>query len=322
MIIYDKISTSYGRAFVDIGDYMAITKININDYYKKMLEGKDLSVPNVKSWKLIKDRNKNNLDGIALSEDNEGMSYGQLFSSWDETAKVLSALGISRSNGSRALVLMPNIASTAVVDYALDMTGAVCDFIDPTTGDDKIVRYIEDEKITDIISLDLLYAQSLKKISSRLKSDLGIKNIVLYHSSFMNLQMPKKVQALGKVIHSANRFDKNVVRMEDALKNVSYQQIDYDNEPIDTLSLITHTSGTTTGLGKPIPITDFNRNALIRNYELAEFLYEPGMTMMHFIPYFAGYGANNTAGLGLSQGLNLQQIPLFSPAKFGDYLDN
>ena len=44
------------------------------------------------------------------------------------------------------------------------------------------------------------------------------------------------------------------------------------------------------------------------------------MTMLHFIPYFAGYGAVNTAHLGLSQGLELQEIPLFNPNDFGKYL--
>lgn len=300
---------------------VSINKININDYYSKMLVGKDLSIPEVKSWRLIKDRNLARQDNVALSEDDKNITYGEMFESWDSMAKAFSALGMSRSNNSRVLVLMPNVAETASIDYALDMTGAVCDFIDPTTGSEKIERYVAEENITDIISLDLLYAQNLKSINDKLKNDLGVKNIVLTHSAFMLSQMPRKIQTLGGIVHFANKFDRRVLRLEDVLRNSRYQQIDYDQAGVDELSLITHTSGTTTGIGKPIPISDYNRNALIKNYELANFGYEPGMTMMHFIPYFAGYGANNTVGLGLSQGLNLQQIPLFSPAQFGYYLD-
>lgn len=300
---------------------MSINKININDYYSKMLVGKDLSIPEVKSWRLIKDRNLARQDNVALSEDDKNITYGEMFESWDSMAKAFSALGMSRSNNSRVLVLMPNVAETASIDYALDMTGAVCDFIDPTTGSEKIERYVAEENITDIISLDLLYAQNLKSINDKLKNELGIRNIVLTHSAFMLSQMPRKIQTLGGIVHFANKFDRRVLRLEDVLRNSRYQQIDYDQTGVDELSLITHTSGTTTGMGKPIPISDYNRNALIKNYELANFGYEPGMTMMHFIPYFAGYGANNTVGLGLSQGLNLQQIPLFSPGQFGYYLD-
>lgn len=300
---------------------MSINKININDYYSKLLAGKDLSIPDVKSWKLIRNRNLSRQNNVALSEDDKNITYGEMFELWDSMAKAFSALGMSRSNNSRVLVLMPNVAETASIDYALDMTGAVCDFIDPTTGPEKIERYVAEENITDIISLDLLYAQNLKSINDKLKNELGIRNIVLTHSAFMLSQMPRKIQTLGGIVHFANKFDRRVLRLEDVLRNSKYQQIDYDQAGVDELSLITHTSGTTTGMGKPIPISDYNRNALIKNYELANFGYEPGMTMMHFIPYFAGYGANNTVGLGLSQGLNLQQIPLFSPGQFGYYLD-
>lgn len=309
-----------GYAVGIYGDIVSMYKISIDEYYKSLLAGKDTSIPDVKSWKLIKDRNSSRLDNVALSEDEHKMSYGEMFEAWDDTARAFSALGISRNNNSRALVLMPNVAETAIIDYALDMTGAVCDFIDPTTGSEKIERYINDEKITDIISLDLLYAQSLKKVSSRLKDEFKVRNIVLYHSPFMNSQMPKKIQKIGKIVYHFNRFDGNVVRIGDALRNSKYQQIDYDTMTPSDLSLITHTSGTTTGMGKPIPITDFNRNALIKQHDLADIVFEPGQKILHFIPYFAAYGSVNTVHLGFSQGMELVQLPLFQPESFGKYL--
>ena len=299
---------------------MSINKININDYYSKLLAGKDLSIPDVKSWKLIRDRNLARHDNVALSEDDKNITYGEMFESCDNMAKAFSALGMSRSNNSRVLVLMPNVAETASIDYALDMTGAVCDFIDPTTGSEKIERYITEENITDIISLDLLYAQNLKNINAKLKNDLGIRNIVLTHSAFMLSQMPRKIQTLGGIVHFANKFDRRVLRLEDVLRNSRYQQIDYDQAGVDELSLITHTSGTTTGMGKPIPISDYNRNALITQHDLANLVFEPGKKILHFIPYFAAYGSVNTTHLGFCQGMELVQLPLFKPEDFGKYL--
>lgn len=299
---------------------MSINKININDYYSKLLAGKDLSIPDVKSWKLIRDRNLARHDNVALSEDDKNITYGEMFELWDSMAKAFSALGMSRSNNSRVLVLMPNVAETASIDYALDMTGAVCDFIDPTTGSEKIERYITEENITDIISLDLLYAQNLKSINDKLKNDLGIRNIVLTHSAFMLSQMPRKIQTLGGIVHFANKFDRRVLRLEDVLRNSRYQQIDYDQAGVDELSLITHTSGTTTGMGKPIPISDYNRNALITQHDLANLVFEPGKKILHFIPYFAAYGSVNTTHLGFCQGMELVQLPLFKPEDFGKYL--
>ena len=42
---------------------------NIQDYYKRILKGQDLSLPEKKSWELILENNKNNEDSIAYSED-------------------------------------------------------------------------------------------------------------------------------------------------------------------------------------------------------------------------------------------------------------
>lgn len=111
-----------GYAVGIYGDIVSMYKISIDEYYKSLLAGKDTSIPDVKSWKLIKDRNSSRLDNVALSEDEHKMSYGEMFEAWDDTARAFSALGISRNNNSRALVLMPNVAETAIIDYALDMT--------------------------------------------------------------------------------------------------------------------------------------------------------------------------------------------------------
>ena len=132
------------------------------------------SIPTLKSWKLIKEKNNSRLDNIALSEDSKMITYGEMFDNWDNTAKAFSALNITRKNNSRVLVLMPNVANTCNIDYALDMTGAVCDFIDPTTCFDKIKDYIKNEKITDIISLDLLYEQNIGKKAEELKKEYCI----------------------------------------------------------------------------------------------------------------------------------------------------
>ena len=133
-------------------------------------------------------------------------------------------------------------------------------------------------------------------------------------------QMPRKIQTLGGIVHFANKFDRRVLRLEDVLRNSRYQQIDYDQAGVDELSLITHTSGTTTGMGKPIPISDYNRNALITQHDLANLVFEPGKKILHFIPYFAAYGSVNTTHLGFCQGMELVQLPLFKPEDFGKYL--
>ena len=294
--------------------------MNINEYYKKVLEGKDTNIKDIKSWKLIKEKNKSNLDLFALSEENKKITFGEMFEKWNTFARAFSSLGVTRENNSRVLVLMPNVADTCYINYALDMTGAVCDFVDPTTSYEKVRKYIENEKITDIASLDLMCSKNFSRKYKELKEEMKIKNLIVCHSNFMNSMFPKFIKLYSNMINVENRLSKNILRLEDIIKDSKNESIIYDTKDSRELSLITHTSGTTTGMGKPIPLTDYNRNALVKQYELAKFNYRPGMKMLHFIPYFASYGSVNTTHLGLAEGMELEEIPLFSPDKFAEIL--
>ncbi len=299
---------------------MEENKTHVNEYYKKVLDGKEIVIKPQKSWEFIKDRNKDREDLIAFSEDGRKVTYRDMYSQWDEMARVLSGLDIYRGNNSRILVLMPNLTKTGIITYGSDMTGAVVDFIDPTTSYDKIVKYVENEKITDVIGLDLLILQNIGKRVEELKKEFNLNSIIVYKDPFMSSLMPKKIQLVSNVFNFANGFSKYVIRYEDAVRNTMDTSIKYDTTNGEQLDFITHTSGTTTGIGKPIPLTDHNRNSLVNEYDLAGYKYEPGMKFLHFIPYFAGYGTVNTAHLGLSKGLELQQIPLFNPTQFGEYI--
>ena len=295
-------------------------KIHVMEYYEKTLNNQKIIIKPQKSWKFIQEKNKGREDLIAFSEDDKKITYGEMYEQWDEVARVLSGYDMTRENNSRILVLMPNLAKTGFHDYGADMTGAIVDYIDPTSSYDKIRKYVENEKITDIFALDLLLAQNVGKKVEELKKDFGLNSIIVYRDFYMNSLMPKKIKMFSSALNVASKFSKYVIRYNDAVKNTKNTKIIYDTNNGDTLDLITHTSGTTTGIGKPITISDHNRNSLVNEYDLAGYQYEPGMKMIHFIPYFAGYGVVNSAHLGLSKGLNLQQIPLFNPNDFSKLL--
>lgn len=302
-------------------------KEHIFDYYKRTIGSDVKKIQPEKSWEFLQNKNKNRLDNIAISEDERKVTYGELFDDWETTARTFSGYDITKDNNSRILIIMPNIMKMNSFDYGADMTGAIASFPDPTIDYEKIKKYIAEEKITDIISLDLLFAKNMGGKAEELVKELGIRNIFVVHDKFFTSLMPKKYQYLSSFLDVGNKFSKYVTRYDDAVRNTRYSQIKYDKTSGEDLksekaiSLITHTSGTTTGIGKPIPLTDHNRNSLVNHYELAKFNYQPGMTMLHFIPYFAGYGSVNTVHLGLSQGLELQEIPLFNPNNFGQYME-
>ncbi len=293
---------------------------NIQDYYKRTLKDQFISFPEKKSWELILENNKDNGDTIAFSEDQRKIRYGQLKEKFEEYARALTSLGITKENGSRILPLTPNLIEAGFVDNAADITGAIVDFVDPTSKIETLKQYIIDEKATDIIVLDLIYMKELKKYAEELKKDYGIRNIVLFDNLLANSILPRYLQKVMSLLQGLPNFDKNTEKMSDVIRNSKYTQIYYDKYDKDAISIITHTSGTTSGIGKPIPITDFNRNALYYQHKLAGLTFRPGMKILHFIPYFAAYGAINSAHLGLCSGMELIQVPYFRPEEFGEYL--
>ena len=302
----------------NLNGYSKENKVHVLEHYDNILKDKQIDIPNQKSWQYIMERNKGREDNIAISDDIRKLTYDEMYTDWEEVARAFSALGIEKSNDSKVLIIMPNLIKTCSLDYGSNMTGAVADFIDPTSSFEKIREYIIRENITDIVPLDLLMLKNLSKHIDELKGDLGIRNIIMYQDMFMNLQVGKKLKLVSEINHFMCKFSKKIIRYDDLVKNTKNERIRYD-DTFET-SFITHTSGTTSGIGKPIPLTDHNRNSLVNQYELANFNFPSGMKMMHFIPYFAAYGTVNTVHLGLSNGAELQQIPLFSPGNFGIYM--
>lgn len=288
-------------------------------FYQKKFQGKKIEIPTDKSWEYIKNNNKGREDYIAFSQGDEHQTYGETFEDWYRNARVYSALGITSKSKSRILTIMPNVIKTNGINYGANITGAVVDYIDPTSQIDVIKKYIETEGITDIAILNLLYEKNLSKYAEELHKDFGIRNIITYPDNFFLGILPKPLKVILSAKYKFINFDKNIIRFEDAVRSTQNQQIYYDQFS-DKLSLITHTSGTTTGIGKPISITDVNRNSLVYQHNLADLVFEPGMKMLHFIPYFAAYGSVNTVHLGMYQGMELIEIPLFKPEDFGKYL--
>lgn len=125
-------------------------------------------------------------------------------------------------------MIMPNIMKMNSFDYAADMTGAIASFPDPTIEYDKIRKYIEQEHITDIVSLDLLYAKNLGGKEEELIKELGIRNIFVVHDDNFTALMPKKYKYVSSLLGLSNRLNKYITRYEDAVRNTRYTGIKYD----------------------------------------------------------------------------------------------
>ena len=215
-----------------------------------------------KAWKFIKELNsysEKRLDSVAIVDGKREYTFRQMFRKWERYAKVFSALGICESNHSR--VGMGGCPSVETVSsmYALNMTGTSVSFIHALDINDmeKLRMMVEQENITDIILPDYkLNMKYLRRIIEE-KETLGIRNVIILHVPLMGpfAHLFDEIDSLEKY-NKIKRKHPDVLFMDELLRKYKDTSISYAENECDQAAVITHTSGTTTGVRKPIPISD------------------------------------------------------------------
>lgn len=261
-------------------------------------------------------KNSSREENIAISYLGNEISYGQFKENTDMAAKILKNLGLTR--GDRIGAILPNMPESNYLQYGAIRSGIVCDFIDPRTKPDTLLKMVENENIKTIFILDDLYDELIIPIESELR-DRNVDKIVKI-SPFLSAS--KIVSDIGKVKQYFSSLGKyKLLDMSLDYSNLLFDsrftQIPKSIYLPNVPAIITHTSGSSTGVPKPITITNENMNAMAYQHELANLNYEPGLKLLHILPYFAAYGASDCVHTGFSYGLNLQHIIKFDFSKIG-----
>lgn len=262
------------------------------------------------------EKNKKREDNIAISYLGNEISYGEFKENTDMAAKVLRNLGLFR--GDRVAVILPDMPESNFLQYGAIKSGIICDFIDPRTKADTLLKMLENENIKVVFVLDDLYDELITPI----EDDLKERNIDKVVSVSPYLSASKIIARICKFKNTVSNLNKCKMRdlslnYGDLLSDSKYSQNLKGIYVPDTPAIITHTSGSSTGVPKPITITNENMNAMAYQHELANLEYEPGLKLLHILPYFAAYGSSDCAHTGFSYGLNLQHIIKFDFSKIG-----
>lgn len=279
----------------------------------------------------------------ALSYYGKEITYKELYEHIEETAKVLVSIGVQA--GDRIMYLMPNIPETAYFLYGGARVGAVADYIDPrpdsldfTVSAQKVLAMICEEKVKYLVALEQCYIAMLRPIESELLEQ-GIEQIILVKASS---SMDKKAKT--NYVHEVMEFNgfwaliKSIVKMKhisklikDArntslLKLSDYQDMIDENRNIvlppvkyikNQLAIIVHTSGTSSAMPNPIPLTHDNLNFYAHQTIGANMPMAIGDGALHILPYFAAFGIVDVVHAGLCHVNNLIQIPEFDFTNFG-----
>ncbi len=250
-----------------------------------------------KLWKFIRELNSfsnEKLETDALISDGERITYKEMFDEWDRYARVFSALGINEENNSRAGLLSGRDKGSVYSLYGLNITGTSVsllhelDILDHKRWDQMILK----EGITDLVLIDKKLTRSRLVFICGKKEELGIRNIIILKASVGENENYKSLKKVDGVLFMEDLFDK-----------YTENDIIYSTEKSKDDAVIFHTSGTTSGIHKPVPISDrgFNESAarLLRDDRFNGF---SGVVSILSVEMTSAYGSCNMLHLPLAYG--------------------
>jgi acyl-coenzyme A synthetase/AMP-(fatty) acid ligase len=204
-----------------------------------------------------------NLNKTALVDGKRTYTYGQMFREWERFASVFSALGMTKEQNARVGLLGSTSAEVIFAFYGLNMVGAEVSLVPSYSAltSRKVIETIRSEKLTDfIVTDDFAQANLVNDLLVR-KRELGLNNVIVLHVTVAGITVNP---ILTTVQESKNNYLKGLygpVCMENLLSAYAALPVSYASEESCDTAVILHTSGTTSGTGKPVALSDEAVNA-------------------------------------------------------------
>ncbi len=221
-----------------------------------------------KCWSFIKELNscsEERLDTVAVRDGYRTYTYRQMFRQWERYAETFSAIGITEENHSRAMLVGTMITESIFALYGLNMTGASVSllFHFDLYDDENIRNMIKKEKITDLIVSELFAFPNVMKKLLRDKEMLGLRNIIVLESPMGGEYAIPPLEIARKLNTFTFREFNGGLVMKDLLQEYEATPISYGNKNSTDSSIILHTTGTVSGIHKPVPMSDRAINSFV-----------------------------------------------------------
>ena len=278
---------------------------------------KEKTISKQKMWKVVQETNSTSEDSmnkIAIIDGVRTFTYRQMFREWERFAEIFNALGINGKNHSR--VAITSAISTEVIfsTYALNMLGASVSLVTETETmmPERFRETIRVEHITDLVLIDFCIIPSFIKSLVEDKDELGLKNVIVVHSEVAGPCTSRAMRESAKWINTQIREIPGVVFLRDLF--IKYETTPFtaaravDNES----AVIFHTSGTTKGIHKPIPMSDQAMNeAAMRMMDLPQIKELGGKArILISVDPANAYGMVNQIHMPLVYGCTLVIVPM------------
>ena len=269
---------------------------------------RNIEVPDMTIYEYLMDKNKKNLDRIALDYFGKKITFRDFFNEIDKISMALIEHGVKK--GDIVTICMPNTPEGLIAFYGVNKIGAVANMIHPLSSQNQIRDYLVEAKSKELIMIDIDY----DKVKAIL-DETDVKDVVVVSAKD---SMPFYLSLLYGIIQKKScgyyneKPDGRFVKWNNYLKgSKDLKKHSYNHFEKNRIAVMLHTGGTT-GKPKAVMLTNeaFNGNVEQLKYTIPS--YKSGDSLLAITPIFHGFGLSNCIHTPLCVNMSVTLLPQFN----------
>lgn len=219
-----------------------------------------VEIPDESMYALVRKRGQERPGEPALSFLGVRMSYGRLLDEIESCARGIQALGFRE--GDVFAICMPNTPETAILYYAVNRLGGICNMIHPLAPAAYVMEIIENTRSSYLCLPDLFIGRLAEQIEAK-RADSPLRHILVSPMARSGGALSRFGLWLTKTRKAMRQMPRNDawIRWQELLDRGRVESLPQAPEGSDRVAVYLH-SGGTTGAAKTIMLTDRNFNSI------------------------------------------------------------